>query len=151
MSETSKRPSYRDQVVIEAAVDKIIADVAKWANNSVENIRPDLVRCIEHNGYLYARQLDDMGWEPDAELVGILEAVSLTSAREKLTREWVRANGIKVPNSVGDIVTLRHKATRVVAIKEDTAEIIVQPIDEDCTRFGATGGWVHPFEDARLP
>lgn len=64
MSETSKRPSYRDQVVIEAAVDKIIADVA---------------------------------------------------------------------------------------IKEDTAELIVQPIDEDCTRFGATGGWVHPFEDARLP
>lgn len=118
--------------------------------HDVDEVRQQLIRCADDDAYRFASNLDSRCyWFPDADLVEILGGFSTYSAREKAVKEWVSAHAITVPYAVGDTVTLRGQAARIVDIRPETAEIVAQPVVPDDKNYGTTGGWVHPAEDAR--
>lgn len=143
-----------------AAVDAILSRVLEWAKtdpSEAEGVRELLIRCADHDGYRFARNLDDRCWDVDAELVEILGRYDEFSATRAAAKKWVEEHGVTVPFSAGDVVTYRcadgEKTGRIVDVYHATAEIIIQPLKpEDAIEhhFGDKGGWVIAFERARL-
>lgn len=153
MSDTPARPKHRDPDIIGAAVDEILPDVMGWLSegrHDADEVRQQLIRCAEDDAYRFASNLDSRCfWFPDADLVEILGSFSTWPARERAVKEWVSAHAITVPYAVGDTITLRGQAARIVEIRAATAEIVAQPVVPDGKNYGETGGWVHASEDVK--
>lgn len=154
MSKFPPRPKSYDKAFTEAACREILAEVQSWIGEpcDADEILADLVRCADPEAYRFARNLEDRcGYDPDTDLVDILEGYSTYEPHRAAVKAWVSENGISVPYETGQEVMLRGRLSRIVNIKTETAEIVVQPVEPDGRNYGETGGWVHPFEDAKQP
>lgn len=146
-----KRPTRYDAAIKRQAVEAILPAVKSWFRDKPpadECLLRDLQRCADTDAYEFAKRLDEHGWCPDAELVEVLTGYDTYGAHHLAVREWVSANAVAVPYSLGDVVKLRGQSAKIVDIRAATAEIIAQPTVPDGHNYGATGGWVHAFEDA---
>ena len=122
--------------------DKIISEIARliisgWAdagNMDKEDVESDLVSLFESNsfsddGYELAKELEDSGWEPDAELVEILDNVGHRAERNIMgieTENWIKKNDIKPELAEGDIIfitggSLRDMVGEITGIKLNEA------------------------------
>jgi len=119
----SRRPQPLDRGVLENLVGRIFPSVKVWLEEAGEAFTDDreqdlfdeLVDLLEKtytannirfgwDGYAIARELEERGWEPDAELVEILhdaEALAYQSLREEVVR-WVAMNGLVPSHKVGE-------------------------------------------------
>lgn len=150
---------HRSREITATAVDAILKEVLAWSGNSeaeADSVRDLLISCADADAYQFARHLEDRYWDPDAELVGILDGYDEDAARKAAQKEWVRQHNIVVPFRVGDLVvhhTFNGDQTfRVVEIRPDTAHIVAQPTipEPGAPDYGDTGGWIIPAEKARL-
>lgn len=146
----NKRPNSYDPKIITAAVREILPDVVRWLADdrvSQHDLLNDLVRVLSGScdGYRAAKKMEDVGYEPDAELVEILDAYSTYSALRDAERRWVAENNIAAVFAVGTVVKARWGGRPIVGpiceIHSETAHYIVQ---HDPAQ---NGGAVVCFED----
>lgn len=154
-----RRPTANTPSVLEAACKAVLPDVMDWLRQgrgrmSEEDVLADLIRAgrYKYDSYDFAKALDDLGWAPDAELVGILENFSTSDAEREATKAWVLANGIiAVPFAAGQRATSnRFGAGLVREVRADMADIVFLPDSEaDHPRFKLGGGYVLHVEDVQ--
>jgi len=152
-----KRPTWNDPAVIKATAERLLPEVLGWLVSQGPREADDgsVMRELEWglggylDGYAIAKRLDS--WDPDAELVGILDGASRHSleALDDAIAAWVRDNNVTIPLVVGDLV--RNARGRwdgeVIDLKPETAEVLVYCAALGHVRegFGARGVYV-PFE-----
>ena len=105
----TERPGRLSPPVIEQIALTLFAEIKQWLESygdaisereemeAFGTLKRALSESSNWDGYALAKQLDELGWEPDAELVAILqdaERVSLTCYRETIIR-WVKENKLK--------------------------------------------------------
>lgn len=145
------RPTRYSPAIKRAACEAILPRIREWLGDnheSDEETLRDLISAADEEAYSFARRLDDKYWSPDAELVEILGSYDTHAPHYAAVKAWVAEHGITIAQAIGDIVTLRGQQARIVALYPGTAEVIAQPLIPDGRTYGATGGWVHPTEDA---
>lgn len=144
---TVNRPSERNPEIIEAAADMLLPTIWDWvtASSSTENypnderetVRLELIRAIKSStrgfdGYDLAKTIERQSmWEPDAELVDILDSYSrfLNQAHRDAVKAWVIENGIIPQKMVGDdvivsVIRKEHNGT-IVSVDLETAQYCV--------------------------
>lgn len=146
------RPKSNSAEVITAAAERLLPSVLRWLNDASCNrdeVCGDLCAAMRWHGdgYEIAKQLDDRGWSPDAELVEILNEAGPAKwdAHAALVKEWVAREGVKLTIAThADVKTSRGNG-KIVALRTETAEYVVQPPNDP--RFASGGGWIVPAED----
>lgn len=127
------RPSDRDPGPREAAIRQILPEVLRWGQGDLEEdrARSDLQACLQRDGYGFARRLQDsFGWNPDAELVEILDNVDLQGAVLDATASWVQDHGITTPHEEGDIVSYKGCDMRVISVRARTAQLLIRDVKD---------------------
>lgn len=154
MPALTARPSERHPDIRREACKAILSDVKEWCGSRPrreQQILDDLTECADGDKYTFARNLERLWrWDPDGDLIDILENYDTYNALKDATEIWVKYHDIRVPHQVGDIVVLRGEDARIVDIRPKTAQIVAQPLQDDGISYGEKGGWVHGFEDVRL-
>lgn len=154
-TEAPRRPRSSDAAIIEVAATALAAECAKWSKDGTSIAEwVDCLRDIRwcNNGYQIAKELDEYhSVEPDEELVEILAGAGshLYSAREAAIKQWVAANNITPPLTVGDRVNTMWGEGRISGIKADYATYLVIHDGEE-EKFANGGGVVINYEDAAL-
>lgn len=142
------RPQRHDMNVSEKAIDAILEDVRHWANEkglaNQKELKSTLVGCIDMNGYIFARNLEERhGWKPDALLVSILSGLSVARAHIQVVAAWVTYNAVNIPFSVGDRVSTHAiGGARVTKLCPGTAEVLVMPDEDFAEKFDHKGVFV---------
>jgi hypothetical protein len=103
----SKRPTINDETVIYQAAKILAVKVAEWLDDGetaptdselIENIKD----AIRHNddGFDIAVEMQDIGYDPDAELVDILDKAFIIKKAlvEEACEDWVIVNKINGPD-----------------------------------------------------
>lgn len=110
------RPKEHEKAIREAAVALILPEVLAWLGEDAgdeESVKKDLLKatgwCLD--GYEISKDLDQIGWDPDAELVEIMDGFSFKvfEAHRNALKEWVIANNVTLSLRVGTIVTVPQK------------------------------------------
>jgi hypothetical protein len=105
-STTPKRPGRYSTEVNKKVAEKLLPKFVKWLEDEVvvdnEEIIADLacaVDTVPNDGYRIARNLEHMGWDPDAELVEILDSAACIrhDVLEAVDVEWVEQNKLVGP------------------------------------------------------
>lgn len=105
-STTPKRPGRYSTVVNKKVAEKLLPKFVKWLEDEVvidnEEIIADLARAVDtvpDDGYRIARDLERMGWDPDAELVEILDSAACIrhDVLAAMGVEWVKQNNLVGP------------------------------------------------------
>lgn len=151
------RPKLRDQEVLRAAAESAMPRIIEWLAEDWreadrEDYVDDLIAAVAlWDGYKAARVLERKGWEPDADLVEILDDGCWGyRAHQEAQRAWVEANKIEPTYAAGDVVKTPHGVGPIVGIHLDTAHYTVQTnhyLAERPTQAGTAGGYVVAFED----
>lgn len=151
------RPTFSDPAVRRAAAEEILPEIIKWLGPDWheaerEDYLEDLMGIVfEWDGYDAARALERKHWDPDADLVEILDGGWGSRALRRAVAAWVEANKITPQLSVGTTVRARPRgdigkitgidlkhATYTVAIPE----FLRKHPDQE----GRAAGIVVPFE-----
>lgn len=114
MTQTAtKRPSWNDLAVRELAADELLPQFAEWSGAELDEEQAAEVRKLlvdgmrwHGNGYDFAKEFESAGWEPDHDLVDLLENINTFGAHRKLVREWIAATGATPRLAVGTAVVL---------------------------------------------
>lgn len=126
------RPKYHDAVVVERAVERLVKPVQEWidlrAQFQPKDLKSQLTDCIHNNGYEYAKELEERyGWEPDSDLVELLDRLDIQSAHQHVVRAWVTLYSVKIPFNIGDrVCTPTLRAGTVKDYDLSTAQLAVQ-------------------------
>lgn len=102
---TPKRPNRKDETVIKFAANALACDVQQWLkeDGTIEEIESNLIDALSsafsRDGYCIARQLEHMGYDPDAELVEILDRAGsyFDEAWRTACALWVKDHNITAP------------------------------------------------------
>lgn len=151
------RPSIFDEAIIRTVARKLSPKVASWLGEGGVDVSEELFEAIDNalswDGYRIARSLEDgAGWEPDEELVRVLERAftEAHTARDELTRQWVVSEGIKPAHKVGDKVQYKKEATvyEVTKIDEQLARYVLfsEALGHVRSGPGTHGSYIN-FED----
>lgn len=157
-----KRPVADESEDI-AVAELLLPRVMEWMNRTGSNgeddrdgVLAELTDALkwEHDGYQLAADLDDVGWEPDAELVAILNDAAFIrhSVRHKRVRQWVKDWDIKPAVLVGTKVHVRrgfgYVQGEVIATNAEDATYTVFCESLGHVRSGdGTRGMIANFED----
>ncbi len=105
------RPKRYDEAITKAAAKSIAPEVKRWLHDdtTLEQVETDLLKSMRYgggDGYELAKSIERVGYNPDAELVEILDGVGIAKIRahDAACREWVTANNIQPP-AIGSWVT----------------------------------------------
>lgn len=132
------RPRSNDPEVIKAAVQEILPDVITWLesggdlNADEKEVTEELCRAVRHksDGYDIARQLENIAtWDPDADLVQILDGFSTRSAHLKAVADWAKFWGTSCDWKVGDRAIWQDRPGEVRNVRANTTEITFLPDD----------------------
>lgn len=100
LASKDERPSDNDELFLKLVAEQIYPDVARWLapdDHDKDSVMDDLVDILsnEQDGYKLAHDLDHKGWDPDAELVEILDGVShhRHTIESAMTALWVKHHG----------------------------------------------------------
>lgn len=145
------RPRANDPAIRRQAVETIMPEIIAWfAEDWRERDREEIMAQIaavvtEHDGYAACRVLERKGWDPNADLVEILDGLSTWQAEREAVAAWVAANLIQPTLAIGD---------RVTAPQIGEGEIIL--IDEEHATYGirtpacrSNSDFLIPYEDCR--
>lgn len=127
----SVRPTWNDEMTKELA--QVVGEqLNEWCNNEtdledcIETSEHILSWCRNDNGYEIARRFEDEGFSPDAELVDILDSVSMEcySITEKAVKKWVAENNLKLKYEIGQnvlakLVRMGDVECEIVAVYPD--------------------------------
>lgn len=162
------RPTRKDEAVHEAFIEEMIPELLDWGGGSLheDDIRDNLIKLFKYrsthdDGYKLARELENINyrWDPDTELVEILDCARATEARAlgTATREWVEKEGIKPAHSVGDLVIhdyhkrgeMQFEITKINFEKAEyqlTSEALGHIKEKEGDKRDGTLGFIVPFE-----
>lgn len=109
------RPSRHDAAIVKAAAEALAPRVEKWMASDGDEFGcgevaeqiAEIIGTHDHDGYRLAKRLHDrFGYEPDSELVEILEDASfkITEANHFATLRWMADWNIQPRLSIGDSV-----------------------------------------------
>ncbi|MNE40270.1 hypothetical protein D3C80_1342690 [compost metagenome] len=146
------RPKYHDTAVVELAVEELLTPVQQWidlrAQFQPKDLKAHLTDCIHNNGYEYAKGLEERyGWEPNGDLVAVLDEMDIHEAHQKVVRAWVTLYNVKIPFKIGDrVCTPTIRAGTITDLRRSTAKLVVQS-DEDRDNGKPFGSHID-FEDA---
>lgn len=141
---TVNRPSERNPKIMEAAADMLLPTIWDWVtasssmedypNDEMETVRLELIKAIKSStrgfdGYDLAKTIERQSmWEPDAELVDILDSYSrfLNQAHRDAVKAWVIESGIIPQKMVGDdvivsVIRQEYNGT-IVSVDLETAQ-----------------------------
>lgn len=128
-----KGPEERSPEINNEIVNELLLLAMRWGGASAEDTdgyREDLLAVLHNSfsddGYDLACDLDNKGWEVNAELVEILDAVGRLRHKwyQILRSRWVQENDIVIPFNIGDLVQApRRKPQYVVKLMPGTAEV----------------------------
>jgi len=163
----STRPNRRSEHVVAAALQKLLPDVMAWLKRNGEDdteeerkvVLEDLseaARWADPDGYELAKNLDNAGWMPDAELVEILDGLTsrLFEAEDAALKEWLPSSGLVAP-AVGATVTCKTNSGTytgtVLSVKPEVGLSVVCVASLGHTPVpgpkGGTRGFVIAWED----
>lgn len=94
------RPNRYDTAICDAAVEAILPAIEQWQDRAIsdderERLVDILSSRIGDGGYELARELERAGYEPDAELVEILDGLNTYSAYNTAVAIWLAEVGAK--------------------------------------------------------
>lgn len=117
------RPTGRDESVIRKAAELSLPEFKRWANEasgSDEVMLNDLLACIRwgHDGYARAKRIEIYGYEPDAELVEILDSIDVWRAEREAVAKWVKEFDVKAPFPIGALVVIAGGSGEIMAHDE---------------------------------
>jgi len=116
------RPTESNPEIFVAAIDLLMPSIWDWVtatseqenypNDEREHVRSELIEGIGRNsfikdGYQLARKMEHSAmWEPDSELVDILDSYGrfLSQAHRDSVKAWVTENNIIPQKKIGDAV-----------------------------------------------
>jgi hypothetical protein len=93
------RPTQNDPAVIDAALARIWPEIVAWGiDEDDEDSKGSIREGLDGHhldGYAFARSLEHDGWDPDSQLVEILDGAShhLHTAHDKAVAAWVAEHG----------------------------------------------------------
>lgn len=131
------RPCQTDDAVLDAAAELLTKRVFHlWGKDApnTEDERQRVTRDLREvllsgNGYERARELDRMGYFPNAELVELLDDADMDvlRAHDAAVEKWVREHGVTVPVAVGQKVriTVDGKPVDGEVIRVDAKQAMV--------------------------
>jgi hypothetical protein len=153
------RPSANAEAIRAKALEKLAQQVIPWLGSDYRADEHDqLIKDLDEAtlfgdcGYRAARSLEDDGWEPNLELVEILDGFShhLYAAHRDAVRAWVKEYDIKPIKAIGDVVKAKHGREIVEGpiydIKHEDAQYYVRAWPTDPTR-----GAIINYEDVIEP
>jgi hypothetical protein len=167
-----KRPVRSTEKIAREAAEAMYPKLHEWLEGqdgyvpegSEEDEKESVVSRVakaiqyEENGYQVAKDLERVGWDPDAELVDLLDTgVSRhkEAAYERAVEAWVMQEGLKPAKKVGDLVSTRSPTTSitgtVVRVDEKRASYVINSPalghkPPDLTKDFNSGRYM-PFED----
>lgn len=129
------RPRYSSPAVLEIVAAALAPEVAVWAQSKdIEGVARDLVQAMSsgnQDAYAIARELERTRYyDPDRDLVEILDAADFWGARDSLVADWVSANGISAPLEVGSKVRARHGDGVISKVDQKLATYVVSQPDD---------------------
>lgn len=124
------RPKRRDEQVVLDAAKHSLDEFREWVNNpsaSDADLLRDLCAAIRYNddGYDRAKELERAGYDPDSQLVELLEGVDLWGAESRAVAEWVKQFDVKPPFPVGTIVEIESATGEITANDEKQGQSTV--------------------------
>jgi hypothetical protein len=143
----TERPKYTDEPVRRYAALTAAEHLQKhmpdlFDGTTLERVEADLYkafRSAHEDGYQICKRLEDLGWQPDVELVETMNYGWLRDARTKAIKDWVKAWNITAPLAVGQRVTFLSTFER----KPTDGEIVAhQPEEATSTIFVESAGHV---------
>lgn len=154
----TKRPTIRDERVLQAAAKELLAEFNKGTGEglSEDDALYSIVEAItwEDDGFRICRELENNGWDCDAEMVDIMDNAAAYKYRHhrELLAEWVKENSITPPLCVSARVRFVHRGEQRVgtirSINADAAEYTVFCEELGHVREGlGTHGTIVKYED----
>jgi hypothetical protein len=146
MNVKPSRPRESDDAIFEQAIDLLMPSVWDWVtassgqanypNEEREGVRAELKKCIGHNsytkdGYQLARSLEYSMWEPDSELVDILDSytIFIDRAHREAVKLWVVDNQIIPQKNIGDAVLVKVRGVEydgfILSVDTTTAQYTI--------------------------
>lgn len=133
--EYPKRPGRHEEAITKRAVEMLLPEVRNWLGDEAdERILTDLIDAAKYGndeGYELARSLERRGYSPDAELVEILDSMTLCryEAHKKAVAAWVRAHDLRLDLAIGSPVSLvvsgKNQVGEIRDLRPETAEYVV--------------------------
>jgi len=132
----SPRPTFNDDMLVLLS-EEIGKEICQWNSdgtslaNCVEDARDILKRNHYQNGYDLAKEFEDKGYSPDAQLVEILDSVDYSKIAlvTKSVKKWVIEDKIEPPFEILTkvIVQYGHKKVEgtITNFHKETAEYLV--------------------------
>lgn len=112
-----KRPDRFSEQNCRKVAEGVLQKCIEWLEEAgegsdqeevLEQLTSAIYRSYDKDGYGIAKYLDDnYYWEPDAQLVDILDGLNFHSVHSAALKEWVQQNGIKVGYKQGDRVVVK--------------------------------------------
>lgn len=146
------RPKRYDINIVTDAAKRLAPEVVEWANGkcTLDEAVKAIVKAAQwtDDAYHMARSLENQGWDPDVELVEILEGLDIHRSFEAAVKEWVKENSIALHLSVGTIVHTVWGTGPIVDLRPETACYCVKC--DDGTREPGYIGTIVEAEHVRL-
>ena len=152
------RPTFNDEMKSELA--KVIGkEVFEWCNGEtpledcIEDTKNILRYNINGNGFEIAKDYDDKGYSPDAELVEILDDVCYKASTilEAAVKKWVVEDKIEPQLEIGTLCVVKYGRKTLEGIidgyKKETAQYKVVIESEGMTTSGSQRAIIN-YEDA---
>ena len=154
------RPTINSILVIQKAAEQLLPKINEWGEDSfrLDDLLKILKDSFSDNGYQLAKDFEDLGCEPDLELVEILDSVIFIKlqCQKELIKEWVINNNISSTKKEGDIVTIKHNRKNItgeiVRVDSELAQYLVCCQSEGHVKTGlGKQGFVINCEDIIEP
>jgi hypothetical protein len=154
----SKRPTINDEAVIHQAAALLAAKMEEWLTGSKEampNDRriEDIKDSIRHNndGFSIAVELQDIGYDPDTELVNILDETLTIKSKlvQNACEDWVEVNELSEPE-LGAKVLVNGKEGIVIKNHKDGRSTVNIPALGHVMNGSGTYGKVINWEDLEI-
>lgn len=159
------RPSYLSAEVCTLTTERVAPKIIQWvcqesgtpSSQELEAIEADIFSAIEcdDDAYQIAKNLEHAGWDPDAELVDLLDDVAYQrhlAHKEIVQLNWILAHGVTAKFAVGDQVSFTFKGKKetgeIIRIYPDTAQYTIHCPQHGHIKKGAgTHGHIINFEE----
>lgn len=159
------RPSYLSEEVNSLTTERVVPKIIQWvcqeggtpSAQELEAIKAEIFSAIEYDddAYQIAKNLEYVGWDPDADLVNLLDDVAhqrYLAHKEIVYCSWILAYGVTAKFALGDQVSFTFKGKKetgeIIKIYPDTAQYTIHCPQHGHVKKGAgTHGHIINFEE----
>lgn len=164
------RPSQYDKEVNDAIVERITPDIINWicrggdtipGLKEIDDIKTEISSAIEYeeDPYRIAKSLEYAGWDPDGELVDILDNIGryrYEVYKDHVYNSWILKHGVLPKFSIGDSVVFayrgRQETGEIIRVYPEMAQYTIHCSQHGHVKKGAgTHGHIINFEDCSKP